>query len=88
MEDELAALGYGGLTHVVADLLLAVGVDTGDVGALELEELLAETEVETRRLELGVEIVDRVDDEVALLHAAQDVAVREDHTGEAGAGGA
>ncbi len=68
-----------GLADVVADLLLAVRVDAGDVRALELEERLAEAEVDARGLDLGVEVVEGIDDEVARLEAGEDVAVGEYH---------
>jgi hypothetical protein len=74
-------LGDVGLLDVLFDLLRAVRVDTGDVRALELQELRTETEVDARRLDLHLRVRERVDPEVARLQSGEDVRVREDHGG-------
>jgi len=80
VEDELLALVDDRLVDVLVDLPLRVGVDAGDVRPLELQELPPESEVDARRLNLQVEVLQWFDDEVALLEPAEDVRVREDHT--------
>jgi hypothetical protein len=62
-------------------------VDTGDVGALELEELGAEAEVDTGRLDLLIDVVEGVDHEFTLAEPGEDVGVRQDHTYSAGSEG-
>jgi len=64
VEDELLALGDARLRDVVADLVGLGWVDTGNVRALELQEALAEPQVDARGLDLLVDVVEGFDDEV------------------------
>jgi hypothetical protein len=79
VEHELPALGHDRLVDVVGDLRLAVGVDRGDVGTVELQELPAQPQVDAGRLDLQLGVVQRFDDEVALLHPGEDVPVGQYH---------
>ena len=87
VENELLALGNVGLSDVLRHLVLAVGMNTRDVRPLELEKLRAETEVDTRRLDLHVDVVERFDDEVALVQTREQVRIGENHTGMPVTGG-
>jgi PTH2 family peptidyl-tRNA hydrolase len=79
MEDELLAVIDDGLADVLPDLFVLLGVDTWDVRPPKLEELLAESHVHTRRLDLEFGIVQRLDNEVAVIEPGTDIAVRKDH---------
>jgi len=79
VEDVLAALLDFGQFDVLVDLVLAGGVDTRDVGVLELQELPAKPQVDAGGLNLDVGVVERFDDEVARFEATQDIRIGEYH---------
>jgi len=80
VEDEFVALVDHRFGDVLADLSLVGRMDAGDVGALELQKLGAETEVDAGRLDLLIDVVEGVDHEITLVEAGEDVGVRQDHT--------
>ncbi len=52
MEDEIVVLVDDGFGDVLVDLPFGVGMDTGDVRPLKLEEFSAQSEVDARGLDL------------------------------------
>ena len=86
VEDELVALGDGRLRDILADLVGLGRMDTRDVGALELQETLAEPQVDARGLDLLIDVGQRFDDEVPVREPVEDVGVRQDHTETTGSG--
>jgi len=79
VENEVLALFDDRFGDVLVDFALGVGVDTGDVRPLKFEELPSQSEVDACGLDLQVGIVERIDDEVAVREAIEDVRIREDH---------
>ena len=79
MEDVLAALLDLGQFDVLVDLVLAVGVDTGDVRVLELQSLPAQPQVDAGGLDLDIGVVEGLDDKVARFQPAKDVRIGEYH---------
>ena len=79
MENELLALLDHRLGDVVTGLLLALWMDARDVGPFELQKFPPETNVDTRRLDLQVGIVQGFDDEIAGFEPGADIAIGKDH---------